>query len=34
MRGVVFLGDRTLEVRVVLNPEPASGDVVIDMKAS
>jgi len=34
MRGVVFLGDRTLEIRELLNPEPASGDVVIDMKAS
>ena len=34
MRGVVFLGDRELELREFLDPSPGPGEVVIEMKAS
>jgi threonine dehydrogenase-like Zn-dependent dehydrogenase len=34
MRGVVFLGDRTLELREFPDPTPGPGEVVIAMKAS
>jgi threonine dehydrogenase-like Zn-dependent dehydrogenase len=34
MRGVVFLGDRELELREFPDPAPGPGEVVIEMKAS
>lgn len=34
MRGVVFLGDRELELREFPDPSPGPGEVVIEMKAS
>jgi threonine dehydrogenase-like Zn-dependent dehydrogenase len=34
MRGVVFLGDRKLEIRDFPDPAPGPGEVVIQMKAS
>jgi len=34
MRGVVFLGDRKLEIRDFPDPTPGPGEVVIQMKAS
>ncbi|HEX2170881.1 MAG TPA: zinc-binding dehydrogenase [Dehalococcoidia bacterium] len=34
MRGVVFLGDRQLELREFPDPTPGPGEVVIEMKAS
>ena len=34
MKGVVFLGDREIEIRELPVPSPGAGDVVIDMKAS
>ncbi len=34
MRGVVFLGDRKLEVRELPKPEPGPGEVVLKMMAS
>jgi threonine dehydrogenase-like Zn-dependent dehydrogenase len=34
MQGVVFLGDRKLELRDFPDPTPAEGEVVIEMKAS
>jgi len=34
MRGVVFLGDKELELRTFEDPEPGPGEVVIEMKAS
>lgn len=34
MRGVVFLGDRELEIREFPDPTPGPGEVVIEMKAS
>ena len=34
MRGVVFLGDRELELREFPDPTPEEGEVVLEMKAS
>ena len=34
MRGVVFTGDRQVEIRTLPDPHPGPGDVVIAMKAS
>jgi len=34
MRGVVFLGDRELELRTFPDPTPGPGEVVLEMKAS
>ena len=34
MRGVVFTGDREVEIRTLPDPHPGPGDVVIAMKAS
>jgi threonine dehydrogenase-like Zn-dependent dehydrogenase len=34
MRGIVFLGDRQLEVREFADPEPGPRDVIVEMKAS
>ena len=34
MRGIVFLGNRKLELREFSDPTPAPGDVVVAMKAS
>ncbi len=34
MRGVVFLGDREIEIREMPDPKPGPGEVVIDIKAS
>ena len=34
MRGVVFLGDRTLELREFPDPTPGPGEVVLAIKAS
>ena len=34
MRGVVFLGDRKVELRNFPDPTPGAGEVVIEMKAS
>jgi threonine dehydrogenase-like Zn-dependent dehydrogenase len=34
MRGVVFLGDRELELRDFPDPKPGPGEVVLEMKAS
>src|SRR5262245_10960674 len=34
MRGIVFLGDRQLEVRNFPDPTPGPGEVVLEMKAS
>ncbi len=34
MRGVVFLGDRELEIREFPDPTPGPGEVVLEMKAS
>ncbi|HET7874677.1 MAG TPA: zinc-binding dehydrogenase [Methylomirabilota bacterium] len=34
MRGVVFLGNRTLELREFPDPEPGPGEVVLQIKAS
>ena len=34
MRGVVFTGDREVEIRTLPDPHPGPGDVVIQMKAS
>ena len=34
MRGVVFLGERELELREFPDPKPGPGDVVLAMKAS
>ena len=34
MRGVVFTGDRNVEVRELGKPEPGPGDVVLKMMAS
>src|SRR3989449_4809464 len=34
MRGVVFLGNRKLELREFPDPTPGPGDVVVAMKAS
>ena len=33
MRGVVFLGDRKVELRTFADPTPGEGEVVIEMKA-
>ena len=32
MRGVVFLGDRELELREFPDPSPGPGEVVLEMK--
>ncbi len=34
MKGVVFVGDRKLEIREFPDPEPGPHDVVIEIKAS
>lgn len=34
MRGIVFLGDRKLEIREFPDPTPGPGEVVLEMKAS
>ena len=34
MKGVVLLGDRTLEIREFADPTPGPGEVVLDIKAS
>ncbi len=34
MKGVVFLGDRQLEIRTFDDPTPGQGEVVLEMKAS
>ena len=34
MRGVVFTGDRKVEIRTLPDPHPGPGEVVITMKAS
>jgi len=34
MRGVVFLGERELELREFPDPTPGPGEVVLEMKAS
>src|ERR1700757_2960687 len=34
MRGVVFTGDRTLEIMTFPDPTPGPGEVVVEMKAS
>ena len=34
MRGVVFIGDREVEIRNLNDPQPGPGEVVIAMKAS
>ena len=34
MRGVVFLGERRLEVQEFPDPTPGPGEVVIEVKAS
>ncbi len=34
MKGIVFLGDRQLEIRDFPDPTPGSGEVVLEMKAS
>ena len=34
MRGVVFTGDREVEIRTMPDPHPGPGEVVIRMKAS
>ena len=34
MRGVIFLGDREIEIRELPDPKPGPGEVVIDIKAS
>ena len=34
MRGVVFTGDRTLELTNFPDPTPGPGEVVLEMKAS
>jgi hypothetical protein len=34
MRGVVFLGERELELKEFPDPAPGPGEVVIEMKAS
>ena len=34
MKGVVFLGDRRVELREFPDPTPGTGEVVIEMKAS
>ena len=34
MRGVVFTGDREVEIRPLPDPRPGPGEVVIAMKAS
>ena len=34
MRGVVFLGDRQLELMEFPDPTPGEGEVVLEMKAS
>ncbi len=34
MRGVVFLGNRKLEIREFPDPKPGPGEVVVAMKAS
>ena len=34
MRGVVFLGERKVELRTFADPTPGEGEVVIEMKAS
>ena len=34
MKGVVFLGERHLEIRDFPEPEPGSSEVIIEMRAS
>ncbi|MER6876096.1 alcohol dehydrogenase catalytic domain-containing protein, partial [Amycolatopsis sp. NPDC000673] len=34
MRGVIFQGDRVLEIQTFADPEPGPDDVVLEMKAS
>jgi threonine dehydrogenase-like Zn-dependent dehydrogenase len=34
MRGIVFLGDRELEIREFPDPKPGTGEVILEMKAS
>ncbi len=34
MRGVVFLGNRQLEIRDFPDPQPGPGEVVVKMRAS
>jgi len=34
MRGIVFLGERQLELREFPDPTPGPGEVVLQMKAS
>ena len=34
MRGVVFTGDKEVEIRTLPDPHPGPGEVVIEMKAS
>ena len=34
MRGVVFVGDRTVELRDLPEPEPGQGEVLLKMMAS
>ena len=34
MKGVVFLGDRQLEIQQFDDPIPAAGEVVLEIKAS
>jgi len=34
LKGVVFLGDQNLEIRDIPKPEPGTGEVLIEMKAS
>ena len=34
MRGIVFIGDREVEIRNLNDPQPGPGEVVIAMKAS
>ena len=34
MRGIIFLGDRELEIRDFPDPKPGPGEVILQMKAS
>lgn len=34
MRGVIFKGDRVLEIQEFADPEPGPDEVVLEMKAS
>ena len=34
MKGVVFTGNRTLEIRDIADPTPGPRDVVLEIKAS